>query len=117
MNKLFKSFICFGAMALLLITPKAFAGEKANVVVTDSPGKEIVMKTITVTSGSSTATPSGLGTVTGSVFTANSDDIGSATTFKVLNSGGNVTVYAYNPVTGATATTNHTGTAFIWGTP
>lgn len=116
MRKMFKSFICAGVIALMLTAPKVFAGEKANVVVTDSPGKELVIKSVTITSGSSTVA-SGLGTVTAGTFMPSTASSGTTTArFSYSISGANITFYAYD-LTGGTSTSGYSGTAFIWGTP
>lgn len=117
MKKFLFGVLVVVAIVVAGISGMVFAGEKANVVVTDSAGKAIVMKSVTVTSGSSSVTASGLGTVTGSMFMKDVDTNGSTSTFATLNSGSTARVYAYDPVTGGTGTTNHTGTLFIWGTP
>ena len=116
MKKLFCSLLIIGCLGLIPIVNHVFAGEKANVVVTDSAGKELVIKSLTITSGSSTVA-SGLGTATHALRLLTTTNSGSATAGRYVISGANVTFYEYDPVTGGTKTTDYTGSAFIWGTP
>lgn len=116
MKKLFCILLIAGLVGFVPIASKVFAGEKANVVVTDSPGKELVIKSVTITSGSATVA-SGLGTVTAGTFMPSTTSTGTTTAgFEYTISGANITFYAYN-LTGATSTSDYVGTAFIWGTP
>ena len=116
MKKFLRGMLVVGAIVVAGISGMVFAGEKSNVVVTDSANKELVIKTVTITSGSATVA-SGLGTPTHALFSPVADSNGSVTSFKYVISSTDVIFYGYNPVTGATATTSMSGTGFIWGTP
>ena len=112
-----RKFICgLLAMGMIVIAGNVFAGEKANVVVTDSAGKGLVVKSVTLTSGSSTVA-SGLGTATHALFMPSTTSTGTNTaTFEYTASGSDVIFYAYDS-TGNTSTSGYAGTALIWGTP
>ena len=75
---------------------------------TDNTRTKLDSGALTITSGSQTVTTSL--TACDRVFTTIAvDNAGSATTFKTSTSGAGFTIYGYDPVTGATRTTNFTG--------
>lgn len=111
MKKILRSVLCAGVIALACITPKVFAGEKANVLVTTSAGQVIVMGVKGAVTGSSTFTISGIGTVTAVIpgLTAISDDVRYA---MGTSSGANVTLKVYG-VGAGTATAISTTAANV----
>ena len=114
-----KFLICMLVVCAIVVSGiggMLFAGEKANVVVTDSAGKALVIKSVTLTSGSSTVA-SGLGTATHALFLPSTSSTGTTTArFYYAVSAGNVTFSAYD-ATGIISTSDYVGTGFIWGTP
>ena len=117
MKKFLRGMLCIGVVALACMAGRAYAGEKANVVVTNAPGYEMVMKTLSLTAGQGTPT-SGLGTITGMLADITTVSTGSSSmSLRYVISGTNTYVYMTDPVTGATSTANGTGTVLFWGTP
>jgi hypothetical protein len=78
MKKFLRGMLVVGIITVAGISGMVFAGEKANVVVTDSAGKELVVKSVTLTSGSSTVA-SGLGTATHALFMPSTTSTGTNT--------------------------------------
>lgn len=111
MKNILKGMLCVGVIALACITPKVFAGEKANVLVTTSPNQIIAMGVKAAVTGSSTFTITGIGTVTAVIagLTAVADDVRYA---MGTSSGANVTLKVYG-VGAGTATALSTTAANV----
>lgn len=114
MKKFLRGMLCVGVVALACMAGKAYAGEKANVVVTTASNKAIASGVQSVT-GSSTFS-SGLGTVTAVI--ANGDTMGADVGVTTgTSSGANITLKVYGA-----GTTTLSGTAAVvnwlaFGTP
>ncbi|MCF6147280.1 MAG: hypothetical protein E3K37_01330 [Candidatus Kuenenia sp.] len=94
MRKLFCSLLFAGFVGVIPIVGNAFAGEKANILVTTSPNQIIAMGIKGAVTGSSTFTISGIGTVTSVIagLTAVADDVRYV---MGTSSGANVTLKVY----------------------
>ena len=110
MKKLFCSLLIVGFIGFVPIYDKVFAGEKANVLVTNVPN-QIMIKSVRAVTGSSTFTVTGIGTVTGILasLTAISDDVRHV---MGTTSGANVTLKVYG-VGAGTATALSTTAANV----
>ena len=75
---------------------------------TDNQGSKMDSGALSLTSGSQTVTTS-LTAVDRVFYDFDTSGTGSATSFRHSISGAGFTVYGYNPVTGATSTSSHTG--------
>lgn len=75
------------------------------------------VQSVTITSGSVTVA-TGLGTCTNALFLASTASTGTTTSqFRYTTSGANAIFYAYDIATGATSTSNFSGTGLFYGTP
>lgn len=94
MKKLFCGLLIAGIVGFIPIADKVFAGEKANILVTNVPNQIMVKGVKSAVTGSSTFTVTGIGTVTGVLasLTAISDDVRYA---MGTSNGANVTLKVY----------------------
>ena len=101
MKKFLRGMLCVGVVALACMAGKVYAGEKANVLVTNVPNQIFVKGVKSAVTGSSTFTVTGIGTVTGVLasLTAISDDVRYA---MGTTSGANVTLKVYGETNGTT---------------
>lgn len=100
------------ALAFILCVASKLYAHSLNGVDSTTSGKVIKFGSLTLTSGSGTASFAS-GTATAGLFFLNhTDGAGTTTTFKAELNGPDVTFYAYDGV-GATSTANFTGTYLI----
>ena len=109
MKKLFCSLLIIGFIGLMPIISNVFAGEKANVLVTNVPNQIMVKGVKSAVTGSSTFTVTGIGTVTGVLvsLTVISDDVRYA---MGTSSGANATIKVYGLGAGTATAISTTAT-------